>query len=499
MDSHSKKNYARRTVQGVAVILFANMAAAFFAYLFRMLLARNLSLAEFGFFFALLALGGLLAIFRDLGLSQATYYFVPRFLAQKRFGKLKGFVLSIMTMEFIMGCAFVLLILLFSSVLINSYFHAGTFLILLLFAFCFFLNSLEMMFQHLFNAFHNRFLFSLQTVARSVLIFALTFAAFHFISGIAAPLTMQLITYALLLIAASIAFFWRMFPSFFKTVAQKTHVPALISFGMVATASLVGLLLLSYTDTLLLTYFRTLEEVGLYNAAVPIITLMLYIPLSIGAGFASLTSELWIRREKKLLRSIIHIASKYTLIFLIPLAGVLILYPELVLRLLFGDTFTQAYSALAILAFGAIFYGLGQIYLQSLMSIEGPMSNLRILLGVAAFNLVANILLIPRFGIVGAAIATCTSYVLIFLISSWTLYRKLSFRDSLWPYAAILLCGALFVWSVSYLKSAVHFPLFVSLALILAASGALYIALLFLFRVISIREFLELKEKLFSK
>jgi O-antigen/teichoic acid export membrane protein len=63
------------------------------------------------------------------------------------------------------------------------------------------------------------------------------------------------------------------------------------------TSGIPRILLISSADTLILTYFKSLEEVGLYSAVIPIINLMLYFPIAISTVIMPLSAELWAKRK----------------------------------------------------------------------------------------------------------------------------------------------------------------------------------------------------------
>jgi len=59
-------------------------------YAVRLLYANNLSIAEFGLFYALLNFFGFVGVFNDLGFSETQRYFIPRYLAKNEFHKVKA-------------------------------------------------------------------------------------------------------------------------------------------------------------------------------------------------------------------------------------------------------------------------------------------------------------------------------------------------------------------------------------------------------------------------
>ena len=114
---------------------------------------------------------------------------------------------------------------------------------------------------------------------------------------------------------------------------------------------------------------------------------------------------------------------------LLPIAlfvvGFLFLFGEDVIRLLFGEPYLPAYVPLVILASGQLinvaFGSVGQF-----LTMTGHERDSLSSLGLSAVaNVALNAILIPRYGGVGAAIATALSVVIWNVLLSIRLYRRL--------------------------------------------------------------------------
>ncbi len=493
-------NYARRTARGTIIVFIFSLFAALFAYLFRILLAKRLTLEEFGFFFALFAFSSIIFMIKDLGITQSAVYFIPKFLANNNRKKVKALISKILKINIINSAVVFILFSLFASFLIEKYFHAGTPFLVFLFALSFFINCMELPFQVFSNAFQNQFLFSIHNFSRNFLVFLLTFIGFLFFSGIAVPILAYIFMHFILLAIFPLLFFKKTFPDYFK-IKNKIgfKLKDLLLFGIPVTMSSFGFLLISYADILILTYFRTLEEVGLYSAAVPIITLMLYFPFAICVVIFPLSSELWAKKKLDALRFAIEKISKLVFIVLIPIAGVLLIYPDLILTLLYGSNFVSAQSALFILTIGAIFYGIAQINMTFLIGIAGPKLNMYIWMCVAVVNLVLNFILIPRYSITGAATATVISYFVLFVLSVFFLYRKVSIKLNFMNYFLIFASGGIFLWIVNYLKNALSLGIWIESILVIIISLLIYGAFLFILKIITLKEIKEIIYQILKK
>ncbi|EMA06585.1 polysaccharide biosynthesis protein [Haloarcula vallismortis ATCC 29715] len=102
----------------------------------------------------------------------------------------------------------------------------------------------------------------------------------------------------------------------------------------------------------------------------------------------------------------------------------ILFFPNEIITLFFGSEFTVGSLALSILAFGFFFH-----------SITGPTSDIvkaidasRLVMvdgAVAALvNFILNIILVPQFDYIGAAIATTSSYALLNGLYSYQVYTR---------------------------------------------------------------------------
>lgn len=490
-------NYTKKTFHNTIIVFVLMLGAAFFAYLFRLFLAKKLSLAEFGLFFSLTAFFSLIFSFKDLGILQSVSYYIPRFISKNDKSRIKGIIIQIFKIEFIIGILIMLGIIIFADIII-PYFHSTNNIIIILFVIAFFINSIELNFQIFSNAFQNQILYSGQNFVKSIIIFGLCVIGFKFYTGIYVPLFVYFISYVLIFIIFGFIFFKKTFPQFFGVKAKYLKFNELFLFGLPSTVAMLGFMMISYTDTLVLTYFNSLEDVGLYNAAIPIVGLMLYVPYAVSAVILPLTSELISKKKIDSVRFAVKNITNYTLIVLIPIAGILLFYPEITLNILFGEKFISAGSALSILAIGAIFYGIGIINLNFLLGIKGPINNAYIFISSAILNFIISIIIVPRYGIYGAALSTSLTYILIFMISTIYLYKELKLKLDFLNYFYIIFAGLIFIFVINYLKKVLNTSIFIESFITLSCAMLIFIAVLFLLKVINKKEISELYNKIFN-
>lgn len=165
---------------------------------------------------------------------------------------------------------------------------------------------------------------------------------------------------------------------------------------------------LSRIDTVMLGVMTGPVETGAYSAAAQIATVVTFGLMIVNPIAAPLIAELYHRGKARELQSVVTLAARVTTVVMI--ASVIILVPlgSSILGL-FGVGFDLGYTALLILLVGQVANALtGSVGFIMAMTGHQNQSAL-ILAATVCFNIALNSVLIPRYGLNGAAIATAVS------------------------------------------------------------------------------------------
>jgi O-antigen/teichoic acid export membrane protein len=204
-------------------------------------------------------------------------------------------------------------------------------------------------------------------------------------------------------------------------------------------------MVMSWTDTIALGYFGMAFNVGLYNIALPTAGIIHTFAVAFRHMLNPVLSELYAKEKHDELRTVFMSTAKWIFVLALPLLLLFVLFPDNVLGMLFGPEAVAASSALVILS--------GGFFMLSFMGASGTMflvsGKTRISLYVTvlatAVNFGLNILLIPVYGIEGAAVATAISLVALSVSSMGLCYRNLGLIPLQSGYLKILVSGVLSV------------------------------------------------------
>jgi O-antigen/teichoic acid export membrane protein len=167
-------------------------------------------------------------------------------------------------------------------------------------------------------------------------------------------------------------------------------------------------LALQNADVVVVSAFVAPAQTGMYFAAAKTMSLVMFIHYAIGSAVANKIAALEVRGDRERLGAVIRDAACWTFWpSLLATAGILLLGKPILS--LFRPEFVEAYPVMCILSVGLLArasMGPSDIVLNMLGEQSGCA---RILLVCAVLNVTLAILLVPRLGMNGAAIATSTA------------------------------------------------------------------------------------------
>ena len=409
------KTYARRLVKGSAIVFVALIASGFIAFLLRMFLARSLSVADYGLFYAVIAFVSLFTLFRGLGIGSALVKYIPEFKVRNQFGRIKSSMAFILLFQAVF--AFPISVVLFAlsdQIALAVFGTVEASLVIKILSVWFFTAIFLPLFQATFQGFQNMRAYASMGFFEIFFVFLSAILLVGLFGlGIGGAASAYLLA-SLVMAVLGFALFWRGYPRVIREKVQITKplIKKLFVFALPVFIGGIGGIIIGYTDTLMITVFRSLPEVGYYQTAQPAARILWYLATPLVVVLFPMISELWARRERKLLGNALHFLTKFSFILIVPAALVFIAFPDIVINLLFGPRYLPGATVLQILAGAAIVHMLFAILITITAGIGKPIINTKVVGVMAGLNLVGNLALIPAYGIEGAAIATFSAYTL---------------------------------------------------------------------------------------
>ena len=222
---------------------------------------------------------------------------------------------------------------------------------------------------------------------------------------------------------------------FFKIVRKKNNgvqfhnvTRELILYSWPLMFSLIFVQTQSKLDSVLLGYFRTTQEVGIYNAALPISQVFIVLSQSFLFIFLPVVSALYAQRKMDDIDFLYKIGTRWISYFSILIFLIIFLFSKPLIYIMFGEKYLQADGALKILAVG-FFFNSVLVLAGGLLDTIGKTKQHMIgdLAGMVLAVLLCFIL-IPAFGILGSAIAMMAALIIQNLVRFGFVYYYLRFQ-----------------------------------------------------------------------
>lgn len=191
-----------------------------------------------------------------------------------------------------------------------------------------------------------------------------------------------------------------------------TILKELSLFSIPLVLSTVATMALALSDRYLIKYFLDYSEVGIYSLGYKVSSVIyLFLVQSFLLGFAPLAYKIFDQPEAR--RYFARVTTYFTYA-MIALALLLIFYSKEVITVFASSNkdYLLAYEVIPLLCLAVIFRGINNVVAFGLHYVKKTRYTLVIVLIVAAFNIGINFILIPQFGMQGAAAASVLANLL---------------------------------------------------------------------------------------
>lgn len=457
--------------KGAGISFIGIIISYILAYLFNIIIARAIGASGVGLFNLGQSIIILLSPIAIFGLDTGILRYLP--MHQKDNAVVRGIMSFSLKLVASVSVILALLLIFFSKHIADKVFHTSELsLIIKLFALCLPLMTIMTIFRQIALAYKKPvYKVLIEDIIQKVLLisFSLLFIYLGFnVLGIVYTFIISI------LISASIylIFIKKTTPLFsFKIKPEYISKELLVYSFPLLFAGIVAIII-AKMDILMLGYFRTPAEVGIYSIAIKTALLLLIGLQAVNQIFSPMISSLHQKGEIQELSSLYKTTTKWIFSIAYPGLLIILLFSKNILGL-FGKDFIIGSSALILL-------GISQLINSSTGSsgyIIAMIGKSKILLlnqiMIFSVNFFLNLLLIPKFGIIGAAIATAFAIAAVNFLQLGEVYYFLKIHPYKLTFLKPLIIGLISFVIVKYI------PLHWLINLIIFS--ALYLSLILLF------------------
>ena len=205
----------------------------------------------------------------------------------------------------------------------------------------------------------------------------------------------------------------------------------MVVFGAMVVPASLSFFVFDLSDRFFLNHYRNLTELGLYSIGINIASLIVFFSYAFGQAWSPQVMKMYFS-SKKIFHQFVPRFFVYYLIFFFGLAALITLFSQEILMIFTTAKFYEAAWVIMPLSLAMVFAATNQVTSLGI-NISRKTKYIALYTGLAAcLNIILNFLLIPRFGMVGAAWSTAISYLFLtvayFINSQKFIFLKLDWQ-----------------------------------------------------------------------
>jgi O-antigen/teichoic acid export membrane protein len=465
--NHATKKHLR----GSTLLLSGRVIAMAANFVVQVLVVRYLSKSDYGAFayaFSIISLGSSLAVF---GFDKTVTRFVPIYQERGEYHKLFGAI--IMMVSTVISLSFFLVLLVFGlRGWITEFFVSDPLALQLLLVLIFLmpiqaLDSLLIGMLAIFSKpssiFFRRYVLGPSLRISIVLLLILFHENVYFLSigYIAAGAIGIVIYYGILIRDLRSQELWNRF----NIQKIKFPVKEIFSFSAPLLTSNFVYMIRTQLVIILLEYFRNTLDVAAYRAVQPVADLNTTVIQSFSLLFMPTMARMFARKDQEGIDDLYWQSAVWITVISFPIFLITFSLAQPLTVLLFGERYAESGWIMAVLAFGYYFNAaLG--YNADTLRIYGRLRYTVAIDFVAMFiSLGLNLILIPRYGAIGAAVGTCGTLVLYNILNHLGLKLATKINLFQWRYLRVYLSIILGTLGLAVLQRFLGLPIYVGVAL----------------------------------
>ena len=452
--SEAKEMNLNKVARGAIFVFVATFIGLGLNYLYGIMLARWLGADKFGLFAMGLSVFNILAVISIMGLDNAALRFIPGAMSAGRMTEVKSLVRIVIILGCFGGLLAALALLLSADFLANVFFNEKHLtLVLCIFALAIPAYSVGTVLFGILQAMHDvRWRIFIKYISEPVVKLVLTIALLVIGWGVSGALTGFVISLWLSLLLAFVVVSSKLKnlpPVLDSDKSRADSLANVMTYSLPILLGTIFSMVANRSDILILGHNFTATQVGIYAAALQTAGIISIILQSVESIVAPVISEALASGSRERIEEVYALSLRWVIKLGLPLCISFLLFSEYILGF-FGEAFKMAtlcFSLLVVAQFINLATGSANYVLLLSGKSRMVMWN-EIVIGGGQICL--NILLIPKFGIVGAAMAMLIAISAVNVLRVFQVYGLLKIQPYQWvlfkPVLAAVIVFVSFDW-----------------------------------------------------
>ncbi len=477
----------QKFAKDVSIIGVTNIIVALSGIILLPLLTKTLGTYDYGIWAQIQVTIGLTMGFVGLGLPYAMTRFLP---AKVNKEQIQEEFYSVLCLVFLVTLIVSIILIVFADLVAEALF-GGAAEIVRIAGLIILFQSLDSVFLGLFRTFRQMRRYAVFTIAS--LYVQVGLIAYLVLNGYG------LLGAVLAVLAIRAIIFFILFFSVKSQIGIKrprfSRIREYLSFGLPTIPGNISSWVVASSDRYVIGYFLGSASVGIYSAGYGLGHIPFMASGVLGFVLPPTLSKLYDEGRMNEVRTHLGYSLKYLLAIAIPFVFGAAILAEPILRLFStSEIANKGYFIMPLIALSALFYTIYEPMAHIILLVKKTRITGTIWIACALVNLGLNILVVPRLGILGAAITTVIAYALVMGLTTY--YSLKEFRFTIdWRFVAKALIASsimsLAIWRISPQETS-------TTILAVIAGAAIYGVVLLLLKGFS-KEELKFFKKLFQR
>lgn len=422
-----------RLVRGGSGAMSFKIGSAFLAFATTILLARFMGLESFGKYVFVLGWTQVLMYFGRMGFTSLTIRYIPRYLEQPESGMLRGLLRRSLQLPLIASTMASVVMVIAAALILTEdrelrlTFYFGGVLVVLRVLVDLLASRLQVM------DYPVQSLAIRQTYSAALILIASVILRVTWGEDLPAHVVMMIHVGALLTMVLLELWMLRgVFPV--DLMAEPAKFATRHWLRIAITLTLIGTMqtLLTRLDTIMVGSMRSTDDAGIYGAASHASEIILMAWNSLIIVAMPMISRYYAAGDMPRMIRTCRLVSLVSLGFSLPAMIVMILWGREIL-FLYGPAFAEGYSVLVILLVGRVIFAACAVTGVTLSMTRHETTTALVFAAALVLNVVLNLVLIPRWGMEGAAVATTCGFIMLCIALTALCVFKLKCNPTILP------------------------------------------------------------------
>ena len=417
-----------KIVTGTGFVSIGFLISYFFIFASSILIARRWTENEIGIYSLAYSLFEIFMIICTLGLIQGLVRSIAHARGKKELQKIPVFILSSIFYSFITSILISIILFILSDYISNNIFHESALIFpLRIFAISLPFVTLNIIFIAIFRGYEKigPFVYFRQILGRGLIllfVIIIIFLNYSFNSLFYGHLLSGIIILLLIIIYTIKKGKLNFLKKYDFKIIFSSETKELLFFSLPLLIVDILDLVILWTSTLILGILKTTADTGFYNVAKPFAAFINFPMIALMITFIPVFSKLYSRGKLDEMRSNYLILTKWVCLLTLPIFIIFFLYTEQLISIIVGPNYLPSANVLKILAFGFILINFTGPNISTLIALGKSRFLMNITIVCAILIISLNFLLVPTYGIIGAAIGTSLAIVFMALVKIIRVY-----------------------------------------------------------------------------